>query len=204
MNEDRDSLSPPLPEPLPFTWEAPYPILRNPFIWQALLMSTFLSTGVLGIILATMMGLKGRSEAVLPVLGFSLLIGLGLLVFFVLIALVFFEGRTAMRTTVVEEGVMQTMLSKASFWTSLLAIFAGTAGGSMGTAGSGHIALSNRTQAVSFDKVHSLEAFPERNEIHLRNRRRVVLQLFAEEEEFDTVLSLLRSVVENRTGIEAS
>jgi hypothetical protein len=151
-------------------WEFAIPLVTDRFMLADMVKVVGISVGIMCVLMLTIGAFQGRDGFtnmlhLLPMFG---VVGLGILVLFVLICLVFYRNRFPVRFTVTKAGAAcevmpaQKKLNAFIFWVGALS-------GRPGVAGSALLARSREREVVKWSDVHRVDLFPKQRIVCLRN-----------------------------------
>jgi hypothetical protein len=153
---------------------------------------------IMGTLLSFLMAVSGSPDAILPILGMTLGITLGLFVLGVLGMMVVYRGGMIMRFTLNEGGARGQILDRRAAAVSTAAIVLGTLAGKPGAVGSGLIAKTTSDQRAAWKAIVKARYYPRWRAIALANSWRTVLVVFCPPERYEAVAERVRRSLAER------
>lgn len=174
-------------------WETRAPLATNRRILGDMALACGLGAVIGLLFVAIVMAAQGEwGGLTLLAIGFAA-VGAGIYVLGVLVMLVFFGNRMAMRFRVDERGVVASTVDRRARIANRLAVVAGALAGKPSVAGAGLIAAGTETMATRWAGVRRAAHDPGARRIGLRNRWRNVIVLYCTPENYDAVAAAVRA-----------
>jgi hypothetical protein len=175
------------------SWDIDVPLLNNGLITGGLVKVFAISTALGASMLSLIFLLQGEYDAIGMIwLAFSA-IGIGLILFSLLIMLLIFGNRMHCRIRIDGKGVSFETLDRRARTGNRLLLLLGLLSGRPQAAGMGLIATSEEVRSLSWKGAFFAEYQPRRHAVVLRNRWRRLLILYATAENYDAVAERVRA-----------
>lgn len=188
----------------PTQWEVNIPILNNPLLWFQLFMVALISSSYLILLLVGFNLFEHAWDDIPASLSIGSLMAGGLFVAFSLI-LFFMYWRGVPTRYVLHDGYIEqhtlTVGKKTSTFLSLFGLLSGKSTGYT-AAGATLLARSREQIAVNWKEATSVEVFPKRHEIQLRNEWRTIMQVVCPEGQFDSILNFIQQQTTSKNPTE--
>src|SRR5450631_4332614 len=97
---------------VPIEWELDVPVATHPLMLAGFVKVCVISTALMGALLALLMAVNGSARQILPMLGVTALIGFGLLLLMLVVALLFFRNRMRMQFSVKAAGATTALVDR--------------------------------------------------------------------------------------------
>lgn len=188
MDTKRDNSEQGLKAPGEIAWEANIPLLTDQFVMYDTLKVWGISSLVLLVIMIAIFIYEHNWRnffKILPVLG---LVGLGILLLFILVMLIFFGNRFPMGFAINNNGATMVMLSQRGRWGNRLAVILGALAARPGLAGAGLLAMARESVGMSWDEVRRVKVHPQARVISLMDSWHVVVRLYCTPNNYEAVL----------------
>ena len=156
--------------------------------------SILLTSGLLVFLMVAV----GNGDHAAPLIGMMAVIGFGLFLFMLLIALTFYRNRMRMAFSVDAIGASALVVDRRAKAASQVAIVVGTLAADPGLAGAGLIAASTSRQSVNWRGIESARFYPRWRAIALANSWRNVLILFCRDDNYQSVADAVRMALAAR------
>lgn len=188
-----DQPTQPTPGDSPLVWEIAVPLLNN----RAVMSGVAKGFGFAGLIMSALLGflfaMQREWEAILPMLAMTW--GICLVLYLVGLAsmAVVFRNRMRFRYTLSSDGVLMETVDATVKVVNRLTLAAGVLGGSPGTAGTGLIATSNESQAITWDGAFKARFNDRTRMVAMRNAWRTIFYVYCTAENYAEVSSAIRA-----------
>ena len=179
-------------------WQIEVPLLTHPLMRGAFLRLMLLTGLIMAALLGGLMLLTGEPEAIPPMLGMVLAVLAGLSLLFVLVVLVVFGNRMAMRFSIDARGARAEVIDRRAARGNRLAVLAGTLAGKPGVTGAGILADSNREQSIAWNAVARVRYHKRWHAVALSNSWRTLVTLYCTPESYDSVAAIVARRLEAR------
>lgn len=184
------------PPSTPVIWEVDIPLATNPRLLKTLALVAGLAALICSLFMSVILGAQGDWEEIPPLVGIFALVGVGLFVAFVLIALIVFGNRLRTRYRLDAQGIRQETIDRTSRFLNRLTVLAGAASGQPGTTGAGLSALSRESERLDWRGGFTLQAQPRAHRLIFRNAWRPIMEVYCTPENFAQVESLARDFMD--------
>jgi hypothetical protein len=178
----------------PVSWDISIPLINNPFIFRASIQLCLVTWIVALVLFGFIFAVTGEFDVLLSILSLMTMIIAGLWLFILLVMIIFFGNRMAMRYTIGKGEVTCNVTSKRSKWANRLLIVLGILARKPGAVGTGIIALSQESQSFEWKRVYAVK----RKVILLRNRWRSLIMIFCLPENYDDVVEIIKGNILRR------
>ena len=182
---------------LPLIWDINLPVLKNPLLWWQVLVVALLVFAFMGLLLIGMNLIEYQWQEIPTSIAVAATIGGGFFVVISLVVILFFGHGVATSYVLTTEHIEQHTLSKENKFTKLLlyvgVLFANPA--VITAKGAGLLAKSRAVIAVKWQDINAIDCFPNRNEIHLKNDWRTVMQVICSDNDYSAIKQIIDSKV---------
>lgn len=174
-------------------WEIDVPLLNNAMITGALVKVFALSTAIGASILSLVFLTRGEYQSIATIWLALGAVGLGLILFALLIMLLVFGNRMHCRIRIDGKGVVFETIDRRARTGNRLLMLLGMLSGRPQAAGIGMLAASDEVRRLSWKGAFRAEYQPARFAVVLRNSWRRLLIVYATPDNYDAVASRIRA-----------
>jgi hypothetical protein len=177
-------------------WDISVPLLTSRFFLYDMFKVTFITFGIVGVILSVIFASDGGSRQIVGVLKIIGIIALGFMGMYVLVSLLWFGNRCQTRFTVSGKGISAEMLRSRDKAVNRLLVLLGLLTGNPRAAGTGLIAMSRESIGIRWGDVRKVKEYPLPRVITIMDGWHVLVRLYCTPENYDQVVEAVR----NHTG----
>lgn len=177
-------------------WDKRVSLINNKYIIQDFFKLFSLTYLVMVLLMGTIFLSIGEIESLIPLLYIFALVIVGIAIVFLLIMVIFFGNSFNFRFTLNNQGVLCEVIEKKAKIASNVAIVAGLLTGRSGTLGAGLIAKSQESTFIPWKGLIKIVPDAKNKAISLNNSWRRVLIVYADENNYQDVLSHINTYVE--------
>lgn len=181
----------------PVIWDIKLPILKNPLLWFQLFIIGFVVFVFMFLLLVGINLFEYQWQEIPTSIVVAATIGGGFFVVLSLTALLLFGRGVPTSYVLAEDHIEQHTLRKQSKIAQFLPYLGILTGNSaaLTAKGAGLLAKSREVIGVVWKDVNKVEFFPQRNEIHLKNDWRTVIQVICPSEQYNTIKQIISKKV---------
>jgi hypothetical protein len=174
-----------------FQWDVEMPLLTSRFFLYDMGKVVFWTGLIVNLLLSVIFLAEGHLRGLQTVMGYMALILAGMLLLFLLIALVFFGNRYPCSFSVSAAGIGWESASGRAGAANRAAVVLGALAGSPGAAGAGLLAISGESRLDGWNEVRRVKKYPDERVITVMNGWRVTNRLYCTPENYAYVAQLV-------------
>ncbi|ADC60977.1 hypothetical protein [Allochromatium vinosum] len=180
------------PPPPQIRWEIDIPLATNPRLLKTLALVAGLAALIPSLFMSVILAAQGEWDGIPALAGLFALVGVGLFVSFVLIALIVFGNRLRTRYTLDAQGIHQETIDRTSRLVNRLTVLGGAASGQPGPTGAGLTARARESERLDWRGGFSLQVQPRAHRLIFRNAWRPLMEVYCTPENFVQIEALAR------------
>ena len=194
----------PPPQEQALSWQTEMPLLTSRFFLYDFAKVILITGAIFYLILLITFAASSGLEHIGQMTAVIVMILGGIAFLFAMISLVFFTNRWPMAYALSSRGLTWQSKSTRGRRANRVAMLVGVLAGKPGMVGAGLLATSEEQGWMSWQTIRRVKAYPEQRVISIRNSWRVVIRLFCNPDNFDTVLQTAEYYTGRMAEIAAS